>query len=103
MPADGPTTTGVSATVHDRPRSREWNTRADEPPPLAIQASGPDVTRHVPEAANPNSPGNAAGIPAGDTTVHDRPPSCVAIRRNLPSTGSLTAKPSRGLKNARQS
>ena len=64
-------------------------------PPDAIQARlCPAVTRHVPEAAKPNSPG-AFGIPARGRTFQVRPLSVVRMTRNLPCTGSLTARPLR--------
>ena len=62
-----------------------------------------DVVRQVPLAAKANSPSSAAGIPALERTCHERPPSCVAMMRNLPSGGSLSARPWRASEKAMQS
>src|SRR6266508_4087136 len=70
------------------------NTRGRSPPPVANHAVRPGpVTRQVPLAANANSPGSAAGVPAFGTTSQERPPSPVARIRNFPPTGSLSASP----------
>ena len=53
----------------------------------------PAVTRQVPLAAKPNSPSTALGIPLRETTDQVLPPSSVRMIRNLPSTGSLIARP----------
>jgi hypothetical protein len=66
---------GAPATLQVTPPSREWNTR-EAPPPPANQASRPPlVTRHVPLAANANSPATAGGIPPSGSTCQLRPPS----------------------------
>src|SRR4051794_32362442 len=83
---------GAATAVQVRPPSREWNTRA-APPPLANHASRPLVTRQVPLAANANSPATAGGIPSLGRRCQLRPQSSVAAIRNLPSTGSLRARP----------
>ena len=53
----------------------------------------PAVTTQVPLAAKPNSPSLAFGMPDGSTFFQVSPASSVAITRNLPSTGSLIARP----------
>src|ERR1700755_1893897 len=103
MPALGPLGTGVEATDHVRPRSRDVNTRDELPPPVAKYARPPAETRHVPLAAKANSPVSAGGIPTGGRTFQLRPPSDVARMRNLPSTGSDSANPCRALTNVMQS
>ena len=85
---------GAAVTVQERPPSLDRNTR-EAPPPLANHASRPLVTRHVPLAANANSPATAGGMPASGSTCQLRPQSSVAAMRNFPPTGSLSARPRR--------
>src|SRR3954451_21605355 len=103
MPALGPLGIGESTTDQCRPRSAEVNTREVAPPPEAKKARPPDETRQVPLAAKANSPSRAGGMPAGEVTRHERPPSEVARMRNLPSTGSDRARPCRASTKVRQS
>jgi hypothetical protein len=67
--------------------------RAAPPPDASHAWRAPAVTRQVPLAANPNSPGLAAGMPFESTTCHEAPRSWVAMIRNFPLTGSLIASP----------
>ena len=62
-----------SATVQVWPRSREWKIRDALPPEASQTSRPPAVTRQVPLAAKPNSPSNAAGIPAGSTKLVEGP------------------------------
>ena len=83
---------GASTTVQVSPPSLEWKIR-DAAPPEAKYACRSMIVRQVPLAAKPNSPSTAGGIPVRLTTSQDFPRSVVRRIRNLPSTGSLIARP----------
>ena len=94
MPPAGALATGVSATSHVRPRSSEWKTRETTSPPVPNQASRPPaVSRHVPLAAKPNSPGSASGMPLEGRSCQLSPPSLVERIWNLPADGVAHHEP----------
>src|SRR5699024_8472798 len=92
-PADSPAGMVESDAVHVRPRSVEWKT-LDALPPEPNHAWRPRITRQSPLAEKLYSPVES-GIPSDGRTFHDLPPSSVEAIWNVPSTGSLTARPRR--------
>src|SRR6266849_1653681 len=81
---------GVSTTLQVRPESDERKTRAAGPP-VPKKIFSPETERQLLLAANAPSPGSAAGILSLGNGLQCSP-SVVLNRRNLPSTGSPSAK-----------
>ncbi|MGH9391278.1 MAG: hypothetical protein ACRD1Z_16850, partial [Vicinamibacteria bacterium] len=87
-----PFTIEVSNASQLRPRSLVRSTREDPAPVPTYAVDSPTVTRQVPLAANPPSPGRASGRLSSDSRLQFSP-SEVSSTTSSPSTESPYTRP----------